>query len=209
MYQVYARDGWGSVLVEALLAIADERYERIDIDPHGNPADRARLAAVNPLVQLPTIVTPDADVMTESGAIALYIAERARSDVLAPPPGDPLRATYLRWQIYLVANVYASYMIDDAPQRWADGSAAEQAVKDRANAYRHELMAVLERNAGGPWFLGDRFSTIDVFLSVMTRWAPRREWYATNSPKLHAIAVKVDGLPALREIWRRNFGPDA
>lgn len=32
MYQVYARDGWGSVLVEALLAIADERYERIDID---------------------------------------------------------------------------------------------------------------------------------------------------------------------------------
>ncbi len=34
-----------------------------------------------------------------AAAMALYIAERAPSGLLAPAPNDPLRATWLRWQI--------------------------------------------------------------------------------------------------------------
>lgn len=206
MYKVYARPNWGSVFVEALLALANEPYELIDVDIRNNPADRAKLAAINPLVQLPTIVTPDGDVMTESGAMALYIAERAPSGLLAPPPGDPLRATYLRWQIFLVANVYASYMIDDMPARWADSEAGQAAIKARADAGRKALLPIVERNAGAPWFLGERFTTLDVFVSVMTRWSPRRDWYRENCPKLYAIALAVDRLPVLKEIWVRNYG---
>jgi len=209
MYRVYARPNWGSVFVEALLALADEPCERIDVDIRGNPADRAKLAAVNPLVQLPTIVTPDGTVMTESGAIALYIAERARPGLLAPPPGDALRAAWLRWQIFLVANVYASYLIDDMPARWADGEAAQASIKARADVFRRGLIEVVEQNCGAPWFLGARFTTIDVFVSVMTRWSPRRDWYRENCPKLHAIALAVDRMPALAEIWQYNYGGGA
>lgn len=208
MYKVYACAGWGSVFPEALLALAGIGYERIDVDIRNNPADRAKLASVNPLVQLPTIVTPDGDVMTESGAMALYIAERAPSGLLAPPPGDRLRATYLRWQIFLVANVYASYMIDDMPARWADSEAGQASVKARADAFRKELLPIVERTAGTPWFLGERFTTLDVFVSVMTRWSPRRDWYRENCPKLYAISLAVDRLPALKEIWRRNYGDE-
>jgi GST-like protein len=206
MYQVYARPNWGSVFVEALLALANEPYELIDVDVRNNPADRAKLAAVNPLVQLPTIVTPEGDVMTESGAMALYIAERAPAGLLAPPPGDPLRPAYLRWQIFLVANVYASYMIDDMPARWADDEAGQASIKARADAFRKQLLPIVEQNAGTPWFLGERFSTLDVFVSVMTRWSPRRDWYRENCPKLYAISLAVDALPALRKIWQYNYG---
>ncbi|MDZ4737409.1 MAG: glutathione S-transferase family protein [Rhodospirillaceae bacterium] len=207
MYEVYARAGWGSVLVEAALKLGGLPYDLVDVDIRGNPDDRRKLAAINPMVQLPTIVTPDGTVMTESGAILLCIAERARAGALAPPPDDPLRASYLRWQIYLVANIYASYMIDDAPARWAEGDVAQAAIKQRADAYRYDLLSILEQNAGAPWFLGERFSTIDLFVSVMSRWSPRRDWYKANSPKLYAIALAVDEIPALAEIWARNFGP--
>ncbi|MEX1107577.1 MAG: glutathione S-transferase family protein [Dongiaceae bacterium] len=208
MYKVYARAGWGSVFVEVLLTLAGQKYELIEIDIRGKPDDRRKLAAINPMVQLPTIVTPDGSVMTESGAIALYIAEQAPQAKLAPPPGDKLRATYLRWQLFVVTNIYATFMIDDKPSRWADGDAAQVAIKQRANEYRGELLAILEQNAGAPWFLGDRFSTIDLFISMMTRWSPRRDWYKANSPKLYAIASSVDEMPALAAIWARNFGPD-
>ena len=207
MFQVYATPGWGSVFPEALLALGGLPYRRIDVDTRNKPADRAKLAAVNPLVQLPTIVTPDGSGMTESGAMGLYIAECAPAGLLAPPPGDKLRAAYLRWQIFLVANVYASYMIDDAPARWADGEAGKAAIKQRADALRKQhLLPIVESSAGAPWFLGERFTTLDVFVSIMTRWSPRREWYRDNCPKLHAISLAVNALPALKEIWRYNFG---
>ena len=206
MFQVYATPGWGSVFPEALLALGGLPYRRIDVDTRNKPADRAKLAAVNPLAQLPTIVTPEGDVMTESGAMALYIAERAPAGRLAPQPGDPLRAAYLRWQIFLVANVYASYLIDDMPARWADTEAGQAAIKQRADAFRKQILPIVEQNAGTPWFLGERFSTLDVFVSVMTRWSPRRAWYRENCPKLYAISLAVDALPAIRTIWQYNYG---
>jgi GST-like protein len=208
MFKVYARAGWGSVMIEALLELGGLPYELIEIDPRGNPADRRKLAAINPLVQLPTVVVPDGTVMTESGAIALYIAEQAREAGLAPLAGEPHRAAYLRWHVFIVANVYASFMIDDMPERWADSETARAEIVARGMEYRKELWQVLERNAGAPWFLGPTFSTIDVFVSIMTRWSPRRAWFETDCPNLYSIAVAVDEMPALASVWARNFGPD-
>lgn len=100
-------------------------------------------------------------------------------------------------------------MIDDAPARWADGEAGQAAIKQRADVYRYDFLSILEQNAGAPWFLGERFSTIDLFVSVMSRWSPRRDWYKANSPKLYAIALAVDGPPgeearqSLRDITGR------
>ena len=206
MYKIYAKAGWGSVMVEALLELSNQEYELVQIDPK-DPDDRRMLAALNPLVQLPTVVVPDGTVMTESGAIALYVAEMAPEAKLAPMPGDKLRAAYLRWHIFLVAAVYASSIVDDHPERW--GSEADRAdIVARGIAYRQELWSIMERNAGAPWFLGNTFSTIDVFISIMTRWSPKRGWFDKNCPKLRAIAEAVDRIPALQETWNRNFGPD-
>jgi GST-like protein len=208
MYKIYARAGWGSVMVEALLELSGQKYELIEIDPRGNPDDRRKLAAINPLVQLPTVVVPDGTVMTESGAIALYIAEQSPEAGLAPLAGEPHRAAYLRWHTFIVANVYASFMIDDAPERWADSETARSEIVARGIDFRKELWRIVERNAGSPWFLGTTFSTIDVFLSIMSRWSPRRSWFAADCSKLHSIAVAVDEMPALANVWKRNFGPD-
>ena len=205
MYKVYEREGWGSAMVEALLELAGQKYELIAIDP-SKPDDRRILSALNPLLQLPTVVVPDGTVMTESGAIALYIAEQAPHARLAPMPGDRLRAAWLRWQVFLVATVYASHIVDDHPERWGDEAQRDDIVA-RGLAWRQELWQVVDRSAGSPWFLGGTFSTIDVFIAIMTRWAPRRAWFEKNTPKLRAIAEAVDRLPALQKVWARNFGP--
>ena len=207
MYRVYARPNWGSVFVEALLALANEPYELIDVDISDSSADSAKHTEVNLRAQLPTIVTPDGTVVTESHKIAFYIAERAPPGLLAPPPGDRLHLAYRSWQINLGVFV-DSEIIFDTLARWADGEEGRAASKTREDALRKKLLPPFESSAEEPWFLGVRFSTLDVFVSIMTRWSPDRDWYRENCPKLHAIAVAVDRLPPLKEIWARNFAPD-
>ncbi len=59
----------------------------------------------------------------------------------------------------------------------------------------------------GRWFLGERFSALDVYVGIMTHWRPGRAWFAEHCPRLHAIAEAVDRLPALAPVWAANFDP--
>ena len=57
MYRLFARPGWGSVLVEAQLAWYGLPYEIEDLDDLFKSADaRERLRPVNPLAQVRTLV---------------------------------------------------------------------------------------------------------------------------------------------------------
>jgi GST-like protein len=206
MYKLYARSGWGSVLVEAQLAWYGLPYLIEEVDDLFASADaRDKLAAVNPLAQLPTLVLPDGAVMTESAAITLHLADVAGRDELVPPPGDPLRPMFLRWLVFLVANLYPTFTYADDPSRFVSGEAAQKAFRDKVDAYARQLWGIVEQAAIGPWFLGARFSALDIYIAIMTRWRPSRAWFAENCTKLHAIAAKADADPRLSAVLLRNF----
>ena len=56
--------------------------------------------AVNPMGKVPAIRDGEA-LITEQGAIFIYLADRFPEKGLAPAIGDPLRGPYLRWMVYL------------------------------------------------------------------------------------------------------------
>jgi GST-like protein len=68
------------------------------------------------------------------------------------------------------------------------------------------LWRQVETVAGAPWFLGPRFSALDVYIVVMTHWQPRRGWFEAECPQLCGIALRADGEPRLVGVWQRNFG---
>lgn len=76
------------------------------------------------------------------------------------------------------------------------------------DAYAQRLYGMIEATARTPWFLGERFSALDIYVAVMTRWRPRRQWFAENAPQLHSIATRADAVPQLQSVWSRNF-PEA
>jgi GST-like protein len=67
------------------------------------------------------------------------------------------------------------------------------------------LWGIVEEAAGAPWFLGDRFSALDIYVAAMTRWRPKRPWFAEHAPRLHAIALAADAEPRLAQVWARNY----
>ena len=198
--KVIGTRGCGSVIAEASLILCGVDYTREEIDyEHPTPA----FLALNPLGQVPTIVMPDGSIMTETAAFAIWLdGEHPRAKLL-PPTGDPLRAHALRWLVYLVAAIYPTFTYGDQPAKWV-GDAGD-ALRASTNAHRERCWRHVEANSGAPWFLGDRISIVDVYICVMSRWRPRRDWFASHAPKLHAIAATLDEDPRLRPLWAANF----
>jgi GST-like protein len=206
MYQLFGRAGWGSVLVESQLVWYGLPYQFEEMDDlFTSSTAREKLARVNPLSQVPTLVLPDGQVMTESAAITLHLADITGETSLVPPPGDPARAKFLRWMVFMVANLYPTFTFADDPARFVTGAEAQAAFRKSVDAYAIKLWRMVEGEIAGPWFLGDRFSMMDIFIGVMTRWRPRRDWFAEHSPGLTALAQAVDAEPKLASVWARNF----
>lgn len=210
MYKLFGRPGWGSTLVEAQLAWYRLPYDVEDLDDlFKSAAARERLSSVNPLAQVPTLVLPDGQVMTESAAITLHLADVTGSSDLVPMTGAAERAQFLRWLVFLVANIYPCFTYADDPARFVpetEGSdAAQKGFRANVDAYEQRLWRQVEEVAGGPRFCGERFTAVDIYIGVMTRWRPRRAWFAEHCPKLTAIALRTDAEPRLARVWRRNW----
>jgi GST-like protein len=207
MYKLFARAGWGSALVEAQLAWYGLPFAIEDVDDlFKSAAARENLSKVNPLAQLPTLILPDGSVMTESAAITLLLSEeQGAGEALAPPAGDPTRAAFLRWLIFLVANLYPTFTYADEPSRFVPGEEAQKGFRQNVDTYAQQLWRRVDEAASRPWFLGDRFCALDIYVATMTRWRPGRAWFAEHCEKLHAIGVGAEAQPKLKAVWRRNF----
>lgn len=83
-YTLFGTQGCGSTIVAAALVLTafPWGYEEVDYTQDG--PERERLFALNPLGQVPTLVLPNDEVMTESAAIILLLHDRAPHAELAP-----------------------------------------------------------------------------------------------------------------------------
>ena len=206
MYRLIASKGCGSAVVEAGLVLANLPFTVDEID-YGVPGpDRDRLRALNPLEQVPTLVMPDGAVMTESAAMLLHLADVAPQAGLAPAAGDRVRPAFLRWLMFINAAIYPTYTYGDEPPKWVGDGDAGAILRERTDRHREWLWSQVESQiAPDPWFLGSGFTALDLYVAAMTRWRPRPAWFATYTPKLHAIASKTLERPALHAVWLRNF----
>jgi GST-like protein len=205
-YKLWGRAGWGSTIVEAQLVWygLPFTFEAVE-DLFRTPGAADRLAKVNPLAQVPTLEMPDGSIMSESAAITLLLADITGKDSLVPPPNAKERGKFLRWLVFLVANVYPTFTYADDPARFVSVNAARDPFRAATDAYAQRLWRQVESEAGSRWFLGERFSALDIYIGIMTRWRPKRGWFETETPHLFAIARRADQVPQLAEVWKRNF----
>jgi GST-like protein len=205
-YKLWGRAGWGSTIVEAQLVWYGLPFTFEPVgDLFKSPDARRKLEKVNPLAQVPTLVMPDGSVMSESAAITLLLADLTGKDTLVPPAGAPEQAKFLRWLVFLVANIYPTFTYADDPSRFISLTAARDPFRAATDAYAQKLWRQIDGEVGSPWFLGNRFSALDIYLDVMSRWRPKRGWFETETPHLFAIARRADQVPELAEVWKRNF----
>ena len=150
---LYGRRGWGSTVVEAQLdwLRLDYTYEAVG-DLLRSAEARKSLAPVNPLAQVPTLVLPNGQILTESAAITLYLADVTGSEELVPPPGSVERPDFLRWLIFLVANVYPTYTTPMNRTALCRTRRRETAFGQRSTLMRYDSTACSRRWRAHPGF---------------------------------------------------------
>ena len=210
MLKIFGAVGSGSVPIEATLTLLGIPYEVIEAVTWEDEAARKLVETINPLRQVPALVLSSGEVVTESAAILIHIADLHPQARLAPALGDPLRAQYLRWMTYVSAAVYGLVWIIDHPARVVDGKEQEQIVIDRIRDRRADCWRMMdEQITPGRYILGDELSVLDLYVAVISRFSPGRTRFYKSAPKMAAIVRRVDADPSLKEIWAKRFPFDA
>ena len=201
-YTLYNRPGSGGFVVEAALTLADAPFELIELDSKAGTPLSGSFRETNPWGQLPTLILPDGTIMTETSAILVHLSLCFPDKRLAPLPGTPAHAAFLRWMTFANVNLYEAVLRRGYPFRFTDDPAGYDALRSAAIRRMGEALAVIEAHVEGPFLLGEEMTVADVYIAMFLVWH-RGDLEAA---RLARIAEAVRGHPVVGPIWRRHFG---
>ena len=206
---LYGAPASGAVAVEAALTLLGQPYTLIDGATWAEEAARDRVATSNPMRQIPTLVLPDGEVMTESAAILIYLADLDPATSLAPALQDPKRRQFLRWMLYVSSAIYALHWIKPDVRRIGAPAALRDAVVEAVHERIAFCWANMDRQlTPGRYLLGDDLTVLDLYVAVVSRFGPWRERFAEVAPGMAAAVHRVDTEPRLAALWRERFPED-
>lgn len=206
-FTIFSALGSGGVPVEAAMSLIGLPYEVIEAPTWEGEAQQAKVAGVNPLRQIPALITPQGETITESAAILIWLADRYPQARLAPAIDAPARAQFLRWMTFIPASIYSLFWISDEPSRLAGPDEDLQArikaaIKERIVDCWRMMESQIEP---GTYLLGDEMTVLDLYVTVLSRWGPRRARFYEAAPRMSEVVRRVDADPRLTAFWERRF----
>ena len=190
MYTLHYWPDSASLIIRLILDELGLPYALRKIDRAAGALNSPDYRAMNPLGQIPALETPDGP-MFETAAILLYLTERHPG--LAPAPGTPDRAAFLKWLFFTSSNLHPAMLQLYYPERTAgpDNSAT---VVAHATARLTDLLAVLE--TANPRVLSATTATaLGYYLAVLMRWIAK-DIPSRTYPNLHAMLTFLETRPA-------------
>lgn len=160
---------------------------------------------LNPAGTVPTLVQGGL-VLTETGAIAMHLADLHPERELVPPVGTPERAFYYQWMFFTANTVQPAYRAWFYPSEPA-GADSVDAVKVQACARLEEawgrVAAHLEAS-GGPYMLGARLTAVDFLTTILMRWSRKMPRPVDSWPALATYARHMKSMPSFKEVYARE-----
>lgn len=207
-YRLYGDLGSGAFSAEAALAEAGAPYSFELISLERNEQKSPAFLAINPSGKMPALRLPEGDIVTESAAVLLTLADHFPQVGLLPPQGGSARAQAYRWLAFMAGEIYPMVEIVDYPERFAPAGVASEALRTKARERIRERVLIIERMIHGPFLLAHGFSLLDIYAAMFSRWSLEAAWKRANLPKLLALAEAVSERQAIAPVWRRHFVRD-
>lgn len=186
-----------------VLEEAGAAYEYVEVDLFNGEAREAWFLKLNPAGKVPVLVDGD-QVITESAAICLHIAEKFPQSALLPPAGTPERSECYKW-ISFVLTELDSALWAVAKHRFAlPEDKRVPAVLDTA-AWEYGVAArILAAGvAGKPYLVGDAFTVADILAGHVLLWAKSAR-IAIHSKPLEDYLQRLTKRPGLQGAQART-----
>ncbi|MGF1629990.1 MAG: glutathione S-transferase family protein [Kiloniellaceae bacterium] len=173
MYKLYWAPNTGAFAPDAVLTLAGATFERIAVDLDAGEQHGEAYLGLNPMGQIPVLLLPDGQPVTESAAMVLHLIERFPEAGLAPSPGSASRAVFDRWLVFLAVNVYGAILRFYYAGRYTTDPAGTEGVRQAAERDLERQFAILEAALDpGPFLLGETFGAADIYLLMLVDWYP-------------------------------------
>lgn len=201
MLRLYASPDTASTVLRLVAGQAG-----IDLDLVAIDYDRATLGSdsylkMNPTGTIPVLFTKDGPV-SETAACLLWLAE---AHALAPLPGQPGRAAFLKWLFYISNTLHADLNRLVRPWRFV-GSEGEAGFVTLHAARVLTSLALIEAAMDEHPALFRPLGPLSAYLVMLMRWAAQYpsghpRWFHLEAfPELAAHAATVEALPLARKL---------
>ena len=205
---LYGAASSGAVAVEAVLTLLGIPFTVIEGATWASEAARERVGSRNSMQQIPTLMLPDGEILTESAAILVYLADKHPEACLSPGLGEASRRQFLRWMFFVSSAIYSLHWIKPDVGRIGAPESARDEVVDAV----HERIAFCWRTmdsqvSPGLYLLGNQLTVLDLYVAVVSRFGPWRDRFYADAPRMTPAIRRVDEDPRLKSLWSRRF-PD-
>ncbi|WP_066709159.1 glutathione S-transferase family protein [Celeribacter ethanolicus] len=203
MYTLYYYPANANAAPHMMLEEIGTAFELSLVDRKTEAQKSAAFLAINPNGRIPAL-SDGGLVIFEAAAIALYLADKHPGAHLAPAPGTPERARFYQWLIFLTNSLQEELMIWQYPERLTGSDTHAEAVvkagsEARINAYLDVIEAHLAED--GPYFMGDRISAADFYLTMLCRWARPMATPPRSYPSISRLLDLMTKRPSVQRAY--------
>jgi glutathione S-transferase len=159
---------------------------------------------LSPHGRVPALVDEHGAVF-ESGAIALYLAERHPEAGLAIPPGDPRRGPFLQWISYLSSTLQPEVLIQFHPEFYFDDPHDQARLRAASLRRLDGVLGTLDAALSpGPYLFGDHLTVCDICLATQAVWPEIYPGSIEDYANLKRMVAQVSARPAVAGVLRRH-----
>lgn len=187
-YSPQTRATGARVLLEELNAPYDLHVLNMKMGEQRQPA----YLAINPLGKVPAVRVNDT-LVTEQGAIYLYLADLFPEAGLAPALTDPDRGAYLRW-LFIYGSCFEPAVVDRLMKR-EPGSMNETPYA----SYESVIDMLEEALKTGPYLLGERFTAADLLWGIALCWTTMFGLVEAR-PALQVYMDRISGRASIQKV---------
>jgi len=187
MYILYGGKFTRALMVQMVMAEGGIPYELIEIDIINQQHRSEAFLAINPAGFVPALKLDDGTVLHETHAINLFLIDRHQLSQLGPLANDDLRGRFLSGLFFIADDLEPILKTMFYPDRYVIDERDAVTIRQRAFDQAIDRLSIIEQQlqAGGPYYLGERFSLVDILLAY---------WAMTLSPD-----TDFEMLPGIRQ----------
>ncbi|HCM62835.1 MAG TPA: glutathione S-transferase [Morganella sp. (in: Bacteria)] len=147
--------------VDLFFKILSVPYQRIELG-YGADMHTAEYLAINPMGKVPALVDGD-NIITETAAICMYLADKFIEKGFAPAFDSPARAAYYRWFLFTAGPVEAAFTAREMGLILNE----EQQARSGYGSFER-VMACLEKGLTGSksYLCGNTLTAVDVYIGT-------------------------------------------
>ncbi len=199
MYTIFTIPGSCSTGIVVLLEKLQVEYTPVKRE------DVPNYTEIVPTNQVPALKTPDGQIITEGGAIALYLLEKHKSDML--PADLSEKAEFLRWLMFDFATLHPAYgkMFALLYRVKIDETEKAKALKQLAGSVS-DLWAVLDKELAKKKFItGDKPTIVDYLATIYSSWGNNfPDLKITLGKNVERLIDEVSALPEFQAGYKKE-----